>query len=147
MKINTIAGFKGFQESGVPTRGSAGAGAFDIRAAECVRVKPGACVPVRTQLQFQFPDGVCGLILPRSGTGTKGLWLANTVGLIDSDYRGEVYLIAWNRNSSGNPLVISEGDRIAQMIFFQPLIPELVEVEQFTDETARGDGGFGSTGT
>lgn len=133
----------GFQ---VPVRGSAGAGAFDLRAGHCVYVAPGQSQAVRTYLQMEFPDGLCGLIVPRSGLGSKGIVLANTVGLIDSDYRGEIMVVLFNRNKVGSKAIkIEEGDRIAQMIFFRPVLPALVEASS-VGSTERGEGGFGSTG-
>ena len=130
----------------MPERGSAGAGAFDLVAGKCVYIAPGATARVPTYLRMEFPDGLCGLILPRSGLGSKGIVLANTVGLIDSDYRGDIILMLHNRNPAGTqPIKINEGDRVAQMLFFRPIIPQLVQVDS-VGETVRGEGGFGSTG-
>lgn len=124
---------------------TAGAAAVDLRLAECARVPRGQIVQARTGLRVEIPKGMAGLILPRSGLGTKGLVLANTVGLIDSDYRGEIYLALLNRNTGGPPIHIEEGARAAQMLFI--VVPEvnLVRVNHLS-ETARGSGGFGSTG-
>ena len=85
-------------------------------------------------------------ILPRSGLGhKKGLILGNSVGLIDNDYHGQLFISAWNR--SNEPIFISPGDRIAQLVFVPIVKAELNQVESFTSNTERGDGGFGSTGT
>lgn len=89
--------------------------------------------------------GVSGLILPRSGLGTKGLILANTIGLIDEDYQGELLIQIWNRNKAGM-LCLEAGDRFAQLLFI-PIIKARFEiVEDFNTDTQRGAAGFGSTG-
>ncbi|MEO0035866.1 MAG: deoxyuridinetriphosphatase [Pseudomonadota bacterium] len=94
-------------------------------------------------------DHVAALVLPRSGLGHKqGLVLGNAVGLIDADYTAEVMISAWNRSAPGTePIVIAPGDRIAQLLFVPVVRPALAVVEAFSAETARGGGGFGSTGT
>jgi dUTP pyrophosphatase len=90
-----------------------------------------------------------GLILPRSGLGSKGLILANTVGLIDSDYQGELIVQAWNRNSTGHSsysIVLKAGDRFAQLMFVPIIRPQFTVVEEFSKRTYRANGSFGSTG-
>ena len=91
---------------------------------------------------------VAALILPRSGLGhKKGLVLGNGVGCIDADYLNICYISAWNRNPPGSePIVIEPGDRIAQMVFVPILRPSFTIVDQFSRQTERGLGGFGSTG-
>ena len=84
------------------------------------------------------------MILPRSGLGHRGLVLGNLVGLIDSDYQGELKISLWNR--AENPQTIEPGERIAQMIITPVIQPNFVEVDDF-DESDRGEGGFGHTGT
>jgi dUTP pyrophosphatase len=83
--------------------------------------------------------------LPRSGTGTKGLVLANTIGLIDSDYQGEIKVTIINRNIDGY-IVIEPYMRIAQLVFIPVIHPEIKEVIEFSDKTGRSNNGFGSTG-
>jgi dUTP pyrophosphatase len=91
--------------------------------------------------------GMAALVLPRSGMGHRGLVLGNLVGLIDPDYTGPVMVSAWNRNAAGTaPITIAPGDRFAQMLFVPVLRPELTVVEAFSSVTARGAGGYGSTG-
>ncbi len=91
---------------------------------------------------------VAAIILPRSGLGhKKGLVLGNALGLIDADYQGPVMISAWNRNAADSaPIVIEPGERIAQMMFVPILRPQLRPVADFTSPSARGEGGFGSTG-
>lgn len=87
-------------------------------------------------------------IVPRSGAGhKKGLVLGNLWGLIDADYQGTILISAWNRNADGTaPIVIEPGERIAQMLFLPIVRPRFSVVERFSTGTARGTGGFGSTG-
>ena len=92
---------------------------------------------------------LAALVLPRSGLGhKKGLVLGNLVGLIDPDYTGPILVSAWNRAAPGTPPVrIEPGERFAQMVFVPVVRPVFRIVEDFTTETVRGAGGFGSTGT
>jgi dUTP pyrophosphatase len=91
---------------------------------------------------------VAAIIVPRSGLGHRhGLVVGNLVGVIDADYTGPIMVSAWNRSAPGGaPVVISPGDRIAQMLFVPILRPVFEVVEAFATVTARGAGGFGSTG-
>ena len=93
-------------------------------------------------------SGMAALIVPRSGLGHRhGLVVGNLVGVIDADYTGPILVSAWNRSAPGTPpIVIQPGDRIAQMIFVPILRPAFTVVDSFTRSTARGAGGFGSTG-
>jgi dUTP pyrophosphatase len=85
------------------------------------------------------------LILPRSGTGHKqGLILGNGTGLIDEDYQQQLFVSAWNRNTEGQPIIISPMDRIAQLCFVPKITPDLIVVQEFTTQSNRK--GFGSTG-
>lgn len=145
LRINVKCATQGVH-AGLPAYASEGAAAIDIRSAECVYVNPGQTVGIRTELFIEFPEGVAGLLLPRSGLGTKGIVLANTVGLIDSDYRGEIIVMAFNRNPAGSVRIkIDEGERVAQLVFFRPVRAALEQVEDI-NQTARGADGFGSTG-
>lgn len=91
---------------------------------------------------------VAAFVLPRSGLGhKKGLVLGNGTGCIDADYAATVYISAWNRNPPGTrPILIQPGERIAQMVFLPILRPRLRVVDEFSNVTGRGTGGFGSTG-
>jgi len=91
---------------------------------------------------------IAAIVVPRSGLGHRtGLVMGNLVGVVDADYTGPVMISVWNRNAAGSePIVICPGDRIAQMIFVPVLRPRFVVVEEFTRTSARGEGGFGSTG-
>lgn len=129
----------------IPTRGSKFAAGYDIYADETVTIMPGGCVKVKTGIATSFPDKYFAAVYPRSGIATKqGLRLSNCVGVIDPDYRGEWLVSLYN--DSGDPRTVFTGDRIAQFVI-QPFeaLP-LVEVENL-DESDRGAGGFGSTGT
>ncbi|MBE9603884.1 dUTP diphosphatase [Acetobacteraceae bacterium H6797] len=93
--------------------------------------------------------GFAALVLPRSGMGhKKGLVLGNLVGLIDPDYTGPIMVSCWNRNGPGTePIMLTPGERFAQMIFVPVLRPRFTVVEEFTALSNRGAGGFGSTGS
>jgi dUTP diphosphatase len=91
---------------------------------------------------------VAAVVVPRSGLGHRtGLVLGNLVGVLDADYLGPLMVSAWNRNPAGtDPIVVQPGDRIAQMMFVPILRPSFAVVEEFSRQTTRGAGGFGSTG-
>ena len=95
---------------------------------------------------FMGRGDVAAIILPRSGLGHKqGLVLGNTLGLVDGDYQNQWFVSAWNRGQQ-DEIVINPGDRIAQVVFVPVIHPHLVEMSEFSEETERGTGGFGSTG-
>ena len=127
------------------TDGSAG---LDMRACidEPLTVQPGETVLVPTGLAFHISDAsLAAVLLPRSGLGHKhGLVLGNLTGLIDSDYQGQVFISCWNRGSQGYE--IQPGERIAQMVFVPVEQVRFSIVEEF-DDSERGSGGFGHSGT
>lgn len=98
---------------------------------------------INTGIKMEIPIGYCAMIFPRSGLGSKGLVLRNTVGIIDSDYRGEVMLKV--KNTGDEPIVINQYDRIAQMLIIPITLGKIEYVEELSD-TERGEGGFGHTG-
>ncbi|MDI5985241.1 dUTP diphosphatase [Halomonas sp. M4R5S39] len=126
------------------TEGSAG---MDLRALldTPLTLAPGQCELVRTGLAIHIGDpGLAGMILPRSGLGHKhGIVLGNLVGLIDSDYQGELMVSVWNRGSA--PFVLEPFERLAQYVLVPVVQAELQVVDDFA-ASARGDGGFGSSG-
>ena len=126
------------------THGSAG---MDLSACipKDITVKPGEIVKVNTGIAIQIPDsGIGGFVFPRSGLSSKhGISLANCVGVIDSDYTGEIICPVINHGSS--EYTIKPGDRIAQIVFLPVLKARLQEAESL-EATERGSGGFGSTG-
>ena len=130
----------------LPTRGSEKAAGYDLYAAlsEPVKIQPHGTVKIDTGLQFELPDGYFAAIFARSGIAAReGLRPANCTGVCDSDYRGN-YIVAMH-NDSEEVRVIEPGERIAQMIVMPYLAVEFEEARELT-QTARGDGGFGSTG-
>ncbi len=133
---------------GLPRFQSAGAAAIDLHACADapVEIAPREAVLISAGFALHIGDpGVAALVLPRSGMGHKrGLVLGNLVGLIDSDYQGPILVSAWNRGTA--PLRIEPGERFAQLMFVPVLRPELVPVSDFSEISARGEGGFGSTG-
>ncbi|MHA6720556.1 dUTP diphosphatase [Sphingomonas sp. RS6] len=108
---------------------------------------PAVLIPSGIALLMNDPNMVA-FLLARSGLGhKKGLILGQSVGTIDADYTNEIFISAWLRTPPGSePLTINPGDRIAQLVFLPILRPDFVTVSEFSCETARGTGGFGSTG-
>jgi dUTP pyrophosphatase len=135
------------REIALPARATAGSAGLDLRA--CLDaplvVEPGATHLVPTGIAIHLEDaGLAAMLLPRSGLGHKhGIVLGNLVGLIDSDYQGEVMVSVWNRGS--RPYTIAPGDRIAQMVVV-PVVQVQLEIVAEFEASARGAGGFGSTG-
>ena len=130
----------------LPERKTDGSVGFDISACleSEVTVKAGETEKIGTGLAIALEQGYAAFIYARSGLGINhGIAPANCVGVIDSDYRGEI--IVGLRNSSTEPFLVRHGDRIAQMIIAKCELPKL-EVCDSLDETERGEGGFGSTG-
>ena len=131
----------------LPQYASAGAAGLDLRACigQPLVLAPGAAELVPSGIAIHLADpGLAAVVLPRSGLGHKhGIVLGNLVGLIDSDYQGQVMVSVWNR--SGAPFTINPLDRIAQLVVVPVVQMRLNVVEEFT-ESGRGAGGFGSTG-
>lgn len=136
------------QENTIGHPASAGSAAFDLRA--CIQdtlvIHPGQAELVPTGLSIHIADpSLCGMILPRSGLGHKhGVVLGNLVGLIDSDYQGQLMVSVWNRSTQ--PYEIKPLERIAQYVVVPVVHPTFVEVEEFSDASERAEGGFGSSG-
>lgn len=131
----------------LPEYSTEGAAGLDLRA--CIEsdleLNPSACELIPTGIAIDIRDPqVAAVLLPRSGLGHKhGIVLGNLVGLIDSDYQGQVFVSCWNRGTQ--TFTVRPGDRIAQMVFVPVIRPSLVEVEEF-EASARAEGGFGHTG-
>lgn len=128
----------------LPSYETAGAAGMDLRAAEAVTLKPGARHLVPTGLSIALPQGFEAQVRPRSGLAVKhGVTVLNSPGTIDCDYRGEVKVPLINHGQ--DDFVIARGDRIAQMVIAPVTRISWAEVDML-DETARGSGGFGSSG-
>jgi len=133
------------ETAAAPTRAHDDDAGYDLRAAEAATLPPGGRVSVGTGVAVAIPDGHAGLVLPRSGLAARhGIALVNAPGLIDAGYRGEVRVLLLNTDRDAS-FEVAPGDRIAQLVVVRHEAPELVEVASL-DETARGAGGFGSTG-
>lgn len=130
----------------LPERGTAQAAGYDVRAAEeSVILEPGEIRLLSTGLVMELPSGIECQVRPRSGLALKhGLTLPNSPGTIDPDYRGELKIIMQNLGSEA--VTLERGTRIAQLVFARFETPEIVEADTL-NETERGAGGFGSTGT
>ncbi len=131
----------------LPSYATAGSAGLDLRACldEAIEIEPGQAVLVKTGMAIYIHDvNFAGLILPRSGLGHKhGIVLGNLVGLIDSDYQGELMVSVWNRGQT--TFRLEPGERLAQYVLVPVVQAEFEQVEEF-EETLRGAGGFGHTG-
>lgn len=129
----------------LPTYAYTGDAGLDLRANETVDIPPLERVLIPTGLAIALPEGYAGFVQPRSGMALKrGLSIANTPGLIDAHYRGELKVIAINLDAH-EAIHIERGERIAQLVIQEVPTVQLVEVDEL-DETDRGAGGFGSSG-
>lgn len=135
------------KEIPLPAHATAGSAGMDLRACvdNTLTLKPGATELIPTGVAIHITDpGLAAIILPRSGLGHKhGIVLGNLVGLIDSDYQGQLFVSCWNRGTT--EFNIECGDRIAQLVFV-PVVQAEFEVVADFDTSQRGDGGFGSSG-
>ncbi len=135
------------KEIPLPNYATAGSAGLDLRACfeRSLVLQPGATELIPTGLAIHIADpNLAAVLLPRSGLGHKhGIVLGNLVGLIDSDYQGEILVSCWNRGS--RPFTLAVGERIAQMIFVPIMQVEFEQVQFFT-MSQRGQGGFGHTG-
>lgn len=133
----------------LPSYATRGAAALDLRACleQPLTVQPGETALIPSGIAISIHDpGLVALLVPRSGLGIKhGIVLANTVGVIDSDYQGEIGIGIVNRGAA--PYTIEPGERICQMMFVPVTQVSLEPVAEFSRETDRGAGGFGSTGS
>lgn len=129
----------------LPTYGSASAAGADLYACgEAVTIAPGETALVHTGIVMEIPQGLVGLVYARSGLATKrGLAPANKVGVIDSDYRGEIMVALYNQGAVSQTVL--PGERVAQLVLTPYVSANFVESETLSD-TVRGQGGFGSTG-
>lgn len=166
MKIRTLPHFGGARAAPLQ-RGSAHAAAYDLAVytryhdGEQHDIAGGTAVTLHPGEQILFGTGVCldmmdeadegigvmvmsAIIAPRSSLGSNGVILANTVGVIDADYRGEVKLAL--KNVGRDTLFVHHGMRVAQVLFVPVMTPQFEVVDEFDTTTARGTGGFGSTG-
>lgn len=131
----------------LPEYATAGAAGLDLRAClpEATVLNAGESLLIPTGLAIHIDDtGLAAVLLPRSGLGHKyGIVLGNLVGLIDSDYQGQVFVSCWNRSDAA--FTINVGERIAQMVFVPIVQVEFEQVDSF-EQSSRGHGGFGHTG-
>ena len=129
----------------IPTRAHPGDAGLDLYSTEEAHLGPGERWSVGTGIALEIPEGHAGLVLPRSGLAREhGIALVNAPGLIDAGYRGEVRVLLLNTDPA-ETVRIEVGARIAQLVVTPVALAAPVEVAEL-DETARGDGGFGSTG-
>ena len=131
----------------LPEYATSGSAGLDLRACmtETLEIKPGETHLVATGMAIHIDDNsMAAVILPRSGLGHKhGIVLGNLVGLIDSDYQGQLFVSVWNRSQDN--FTVNVGDRIAQLVFV-PVVQAKFDIVESFDESQRAEGGFGHTG-
>jgi dUTP pyrophosphatase len=129
----------------LPSRAHEGDAGLDLYACEAAHIGPGERWSIGTGVAVEIPDGHAGLILPRSGLAKRhGIALVNSPGLIDAGYRGELRVLLLNTDPA-EVFRVEPGDRIAQLVITPVVLAEPIETETLAD-SARGDGGFGSSG-
>jgi len=135
------------REFALPDYATAGSAGIDLRACvdEPLQIDPGQTELIPSGIAVYIEDpALAAVILPRSGLGHKhGIVLGNLIGLIDSDYQGQVYVSTWNRGDQ--PFVVEPGARLAQMVFV-PVVQAAFEIVEEFEQSHRGAGGFGHTG-
>ena len=133
------------EERGVPEYATNGAAGLDLRSCDTCPLRPGDswAFPIGFGIHINDPS-ICAVIMPRSGLGIKGILPANVVGLIDSDYQGE--LVVHLKNTSSSEYLVQNGDRIAQLVIMPVFQAQFTIVDDWSVRTKRGEGGFGSTG-
>jgi len=131
----------------LPEYATSGSAGMDLRACidDAMSLEPGETKLIPTGLAIHIADpGLAATILPRSGLGHKhGIVLGNLVGLIDSDYQGQIFISCWNRGQTA--FKINPGDRMAQLVFL-PVVQAAFEIVESFDDSIRGEGGFGHSG-
>ena len=134
------------EKRGVPKYATVGSAGLDLRSCDNAMIHPGETVEFPMGYSIYIGDHtLAGLIMPRSGLGVKGIMPANVLGLIDSDYQGE--LIVHLKNHGNEKFLVQNGDRIARLVFMPvELVMFSVVTDNFSHSTERGEGGFGSTG-
>jgi len=141
--MNEVKVLRLHHEAKLPEKKTKGAAAFDLYSVEDKVILTNDVHPIRTGLAMEIPPGYMLKIVPRSGLSTKGVFVANSPGTIDEDYRGEIKVILTTINPNGYR--ISKGDRIAQC-YLQEIIPTTFRWADSITATPRGTNGFGSTG-
>ena len=131
-----------------PTRANPTDAGLDLRSKEEVHLEIGKRTLVGTGVQVKIPVGYVGFLIPRSSLSKRSIGMTNSIGVIDSDYRGEIMasLIYWGTEAEG---VIAKGERIVQLVIVPIALPEVLvryQDDEDWNDTARGTGGFGSTG-
>jgi dUTP pyrophosphatase len=126
----------------LPKRANPTDAGADLMSTEDLEIYPGEQKLVGTGVAIKLPEGYAGFIFNRSSQGKKGITMPHSVGVIDADYRGEIKVLL--KNISEDPYKIQRGDRIAQLVLMPVLLPAFTDI---WNDTERGTGGFGSTGT
>ena len=128
-----------------PVRATDSSAGLDLSLEEEVVVRGGSIVVANLPYRVAIPEGYVGILALRSSLGARGITIPNSVGIIDSDYRGTLKLTLSALPGTG-PVILRAGERVAQLVILPAVFPEPIEADVNADETQRGEGGFGSTG-
>lgn len=130
--------------SQIPAYQTSGSAACDLKSTDELVIPSGTRVTVGTGIKLEIPNGFGAMVCSRSGLAAKnGIQVLNAPGIIDTDYRGEIKVIL--HNSGQSEFIVKKGDRIAQLLFF-PIFQAIFQKAELIENTARGEGGLGSTG-
>lgn len=133
------------EDAQLPTRATNGSAGYDLYLSEDIKIYGGRIELCKTGIAIEIPEGYEGQIRCRSSLAKKGLMVANGIGTIDSDYRGEIGVLIYNSPYIGDMAYLTKGERIAQIVF-NKVEEAIFEVVDDLCDTDRGEGGFGSTG-
>lgn len=142
MQINIVS----LSQASVPKKASKGAAGYDVVSTVNVKIEPGKIEKIPLGFSIEIPESYVGLLCPRSSFGKKGITTPNSIGVIDSDYRGEVAILLQNEDPEKKTFEIKIGDRVGQLLFIKCEEVSFNRVAKLSS-TKRGTGGFGSTGT
>lgn len=128
----------------IPVKGSKEATGYDIRLKGAHVIQPNESVLLPSQTSVSVPENVICFALPRSGITKLGLIMTNSIGLIDPDYTGVIHFAYFNRTDK--PVELLDNERLGQLTFIESLVPNFIQVDEFSKKTERGDTGFGNSG-
>ena len=141
VKVNILT----LSQASIPTKSTKGSAGYDVKSSINTKIEYGKIEKVPLGFSLEISEGYVGLLCPRSSLGSKGITTPNSVGVIDSDYRGEVAILLQNENPDEKPFEVRVGDRVGQLLLLKTEEVEFNRVSKLSN-TKRGVGGFGSTG-
>lgn len=141
MKVDILT----LSQASIPAKSTKGSAGYDVKASVNVKIEPDKIEKIPLGFSLEIPEGYVGLLCPRSSFGSKGITTPNSIGVIDSDYRGEVAILLQNEDPDKKTFEVKVGDRVGQLLFVKCEEVTFNKVLKLSN-TKRGVGGFGSTG-